>query len=445
MKQKKLIRIIIIIAVVLIVFVIIAKSLGWVGKGIIYNVNTEKPVKRTITETITANGKIQPQTEIKISSDVSGEIVELNVKEGDEVKKGDLLIKINPDIYMSSLERMKAALNSSRANYANSKARLLQVEAQFTQQELSYKRNKKLWDQKAISQADFETAQAGYDGAKANLESAKQDVKAAEYTVQSSEASLKEANENLTKTSIFAPIGGTVSKLNVELGERVVGTAQFSGTEMLRIANLNKMEVKVDVNENDIIRVKLGDTSQIEVDAYLNRKFKGIVSEIANSATTTSASTTDQVTSFEVKISILPESYKDLIPRDNPDYYPFRPGMSASLEIMTCTSKNILTVPIQSVTTRTDSIKPNRNVKHGKDTVEILPSKEIIFIYSNGMALSREVKTGIQDNNYIEILSGITLNDEIIVSPYSIISKKLKDKMKVKKVEKDQLFNKEEN
>jgi len=443
MKQKKLFRWIIIVAVVLIIFAIIAKSMGWVGNEYIYKVSTEKVSKRTITESITANGKVQPETEVKISSDVSGQIVELLVKEGDEVKKGDLLLKINPDIYISSLDRMKAALNTSKANLANVQARLLQVKATFEQQKQSYNRNKKLWEQKAISQADYETALSGYEVAKANVESAKQDVVSAEFTVQSSEASLNEANDNLTKTSIFAPMSGTISKLSVELGERVVGTIQMAGTEMLRIANLNKMEVKVDVNENDIVRVKLGDTALIEVDAYLNRKFKGIVSEIANSANATTGLSTDQVTSFEVKVSILPESYKDLIPKNNPNYYPFRPGMSASLEILTFTVKNILTVPIQAVTTRSDSSKVNlKSSKSKKDTTTVL-TKEIVFVYSNGTVFEKEVKTGIQDNNYIEILSGLTLKDEVVVSPYSVISKKLRNKMKATKVEKGQLFNEE--
>ena len=445
MKQKKLIRIVIIVAAVLIVIAIVAKSLGWVGGELVYNVSVEKPQKRTITETITANGKIQPQTEVKISPEVSGEIVELNVKEGQEIKKGQLLVRINPEIYISSLDRMKAALNASKANLANSKARLAQVEAQYTQQDLSYKRNKKLWDQKAISQADFETAQSGFDIAKANLESAKQDVAAAEFNVKSGEASLNEANENLTKTSIIAPMDGTVSKLNVELGERVLGTAQFNGTELLRIANLNRMEVKVDVNENDIVRVKLGDTALIEVDAYLNRKFKGLVSEIANSASTTSTTSADQVTSFEVKISILPESYKDLIPKNNPNYYPFRPGMSASLDIMTNTSKAVLTIPIQAVTTRTDSVLTLKDKKIGKDSLSSNQSKEIVFIYSNGISVPRDVKTGIQDNNYIEIKLGLSVNDEVIVAPYSVVSKKLKDKVKVKKAAKDKLFNAEDH
>lgn len=447
MKQKKIIRIVVIVAVVLIIFAVLAKNMGWIGDSVVFKVSTEKPANRTITETITANGKIQPQTEVKISSDVSGEIVELNVKEGDEVKKGDLLLKINPDIYISALDRMKAALNSAKANLANSKARCSQVQAQFNQQDLSYKRSKKLWEQKAISQADYEAAQSSYDVAKANLESAKQDVVSTEYSVQSGEASLNEANENLTKTSIFAPISGTVSKLSVELGERVVGTMQFSGTELLRIANLNKMEVKVDVNENDIVRVKLGDTALIEVDAYLNRKFKGLVSEIANSATTTSGLSTDQVTSFEVKISILQDSYKDLIPKDKPNYYPFRPGMSASLEIMTSTVRNVLTIPIQAVTTRTDTLKEkkDKNLKSSKDTTHIIPAREIVFVYSNGEVTGKEVRTGIQDNNYIQILSGLSLNDEVVVAPYSVISKKLQDKTKVSKVDKNHLFNNEEH
>jgi HlyD family secretion protein len=443
MKPKKLLRYLIIAVVLLIILAVVGKRAGWFGKNTVYRVSTEKPLPRTIIETITANGKVQPETEVKLSPDVSGEIVELNIIDGQEVKKGDLLLKIKPDIYISTLERMEASVNTAKANLSNAEAQLEQVKAQFTQTEASYTRNKKLYDQGAISQSEYETAVSAYEMGKANVDAAKQSVKSAEFTVKSAEASLQEANENLTKTSIYAPMDGTISKLNVENGERVVGTVQMAGTELLRIANLNVMEVLVQVNENDIVRVKLGDTALIEVDAYIGQKFKGMVTEIANSANTTGV-TTDQVTSFDVKIRILPESYQQLLTKDKPNRYPFRPGMSATVDIQTHTCKNTLSVPIQAVTARIDSSKfKNKQLKKEKTTEEPVQEEkieEMVFVFSEGKVYMKKVKTGIQDNNYIQIISGIEINDEVVVAPYTAISKKLKDKMDVTKVDKDQLF-----
>ena len=418
--MKKSVKYLLVVTVILIIIAIIGKRKGWFGKEIIIKVSTEKVTKRNIIETITANGTIQPETEVKISPDVSGEIVELKIKEGDLVKKGDLLLKIKPDIYISSLERAKASLNSA-------KSQLAQAQAQFIDKENTYKRNKVLFKKKAISLAEFETAESAYKVAKANVD-------AANFAIKSSEASVNEANENLNKTTIYAPMSGTISKLNVEIGERVVGTIQMAGTEMLRIADLSKMEVVVDVNENDIIRVHMGDTAIVEVDAYLDHKFKGIVTEIANSANTTQQGlATDQVTSFNVKIRLLQSSYKDLIPKDNPSYSPFRPGMSASVDIQTNKVINALTIPISAVTVKTDSTvtetEQNKN--------------EIVFVLINNQAKTKKVKTGIQDNEYIEIKSGLKLNDEVISAPYDAISKFLKDGTRVKKVNKNQLFSQE--
>ena len=448
---KKSFKYLIIATVILIIIAIIGKRLGWFGNENEFEINTEKATKRTIVEIITANGKIQPETEVKISSDVSGEIVELNVKEGDEVIKGDLLLKIKPDTYISGIERMEASLNSSKANFANSKARLAQVEAQFTQTELTFNRNKKLFEQGAISQSYFDNANSAYEMGKADVEAAKQTVVAADYSIKSAEASLKEANENLIKTSIYAPMSGTISKLSVEFGERVVGTMQMTGTELLRIANLNIMEVKVDVNENDIVHVKFNDTATIEIDAYTDQKFKGMVTSIANSSSSTSTSivSTDQVTNYEVKIRILPESYQNLIPKNNPKYYPFRPGMSATVDIQTKIERAVLSIPIQSVTTRIDSTKNKINKMLKKANEEQIEKKEdseykeyIFKFESNTNTVSMiKVKTGIQDNNYIQIISGVNENDEVVSAPYSVISKKLKDKSKVKKVPPEELFS----
>jgi len=351
-------------------------------------VETEKVERRTITETVSASGKIQPEVEVKISPDVSGEIVALLVKEGDRVEKGDLLIKIKPDIYKSILERSKASLNTAKANLAKSKAQLTESEAKFN-------RNKHLYNEGAISLSEFEQIEATYKVAALNVESS-------QYAVSSAEASLNEAEENLDKTSIYAPVAGTISLLNVELGERVVGTGQMSGTELLRLADLSAMEVAVEVNENDIVRVNLNDTSIIEVDAFLGDEFKGIVTEIANSANVSGVSA-DQVTNFEVKIRIL----------DNTN---FRPGMTASVEVQTKLVKDVISVPIQAVTTRKDTAAASDNKK-----------VECVFKYEDNKARFIIVKTGIQNDKFIQVLQGLSDRDVVIKSPYSLVSKTLKD------------------
>ena len=416
MKNNKILKILIPIVVILILFAVIGKKAGWFGKALTVKVAAENAEKRTIVETITANGKIQPEKEVKISPDVSGEIVELTVKEGYHVEKGQLLLRIKPDNYISQRDRSLAEISSAQARRA-------QAEAQFTQAELSFKRSKQLYDEQTISKSDFEQAQATYTVANATVDAAK-------FAITSAEASLKDSNENLTKTSIYAPMTGTVSMLLVELGERVAGTNLMAGTELLRVADLSRMEAQVQVNENDIPRVKLGDTALIEVDAYLDQKFKGIVTEIANSAKTTGVSA-DQVTNFDVKILVLPQSYQKLV--DAGDKNPFRPGMSATVDIRTQSKPDILTVPIQSVTTRTDTTKISGTPSE-KDI------RTIIFITDGKYALAKDVKTGIQDNSYIEILSGIALNDRVISSPFSAISKKLSDSTQVEVVKKEVLF-----
>ncbi|MRR18858.1 efflux RND transporter periplasmic adaptor subunit [bacterium] len=415
--DNKILKILLPAVILLIIVAVIGKKKGWFGKEATVKVAIEKVAVNPITEAVTANGKIQPETEVKISPDVSGEIVELHVKEGDFVQKGVLLFKIKPEIYISSRDRAAATLNST-------KSRLAQVEAQLIQAELAYNRSKKLYDENTISQSEFEQAESQYKVAKAEKESA-------EFSVKSSEASLKEANENLVKTTVYSPMTGTISRLAVELGERVIGANMMTGTEVLRVADLNRMEVVVDVNENDIIRVKPGDTATVEVDAYLDRDFMGVVTEIANSANTLGTTTADQVTNFEVRILILRESYEDLITEKNPS--PFRPGMSASVDIFTNRKVNTLTVPIQAVTTRTDTTL----------TVDDA-SKEIrtlVFVSDGTYALARDVKTGIQDNVNIEILSGLTEGEEVIVQPFSAISKKLADSTLIEVVDKEVLFN----
>ena len=436
MKSKKILTYAVIVAVVFIILAIVGKKVGWFGKEEVVKVAIEKAETRRIIETTTANGKVQPETEVKLSPEVSGEIVELNVIEGDHVQKGKLLVKIKPDTYVSGRDRAAAALNSA-------KSRLAQAEAQFIQSELSYNRNKTLWEQKAISESEYENALASYKVALAELESAK-------YSIKSAEASLNEAQEELIKTNIYAPMTGTVSMLNVELGERVVGTSLMTGTELMRIADLNRMEVKVEVNENDIVRVSMNDTAIIEVDAFLGEKFKGIVTEIANSANTTGLAT-DQVTNFDVKVFLLESSYKHLFEQGYIN--PFRPGMSANVDIQTDTKDSVLTVPIQAVTTRPDSAMAAKaeSKKEEELTQETTDedsessesdegTREVVFIVKDGKAVLREVKTGIQDNTYIEILEGIESGDEIITSPYAAITKKLEDGDPVEIVKKEDLF-----
>lgn len=437
-------NIIIISIIVFIAAGIVAKKAGWIGKSTKLEVAVEKVQKRTIIETVSTNGKIQPEIEVKISADVSGEIVELHVKEGQKVSKGEHLLTINPDLIKAAADRVAAALSQTKANLANSKARQLQVEASFTNIELTFNRTKKLYDKKAVSDAEFDNANAQYLGAKADLEAAKQTVIASEFSVKSAEASLKEANDNLSRTRIYAPSDGTVSKMNVELGERVVGTAQMTGTELLRIANLNEMEVNVQVNENDIVRISLNDTAIVEVEAYKKRQFKGLITSIARSSTTSALSqaSSDQVVNFEVKIRILRESYQDLVNPETPNISPFFPGMTATVDIRTNVVKNILSIPIMSVTTRSakDVAKKDApKMENDMEVIEMEELKELVFVYQDGKVKQVEVVTGIQDKDYIQILKGLTANQEVVSAPYSAISKALKNDMEVEKTDLEKL------
>lgn len=436
MNTKKLLRYLIIALLILIVFAVIGKKAGWFGKEITYDIATDMVRRRDITEYITANGKIQPETEVKINPEISGEIVELYIEDGDKVKEGQLLLRIKPDLYVSARDRTSAAVDAAKANLANARAQLAQVNAQYDQAQLSYERNKKLWEEGAISEADWESALSAYKIAQANVESAKQGVAGAEFSIKSAVASLNEANEKLTKTSIYAPMSGTISALYVEKGQRVAGTELMTGTDLLNIADLNEMELLVEVNENDIVRVEEGDTAIIEVDAYLDREFKGVVTQIANSAKTTGMST-DQVTNFDVKILMLKESYQDLLDKGNSK--PFLPGMSASADIMTERKSGVLSLPIQAVTTRLDTLDTadSADVKQTTDK-----PKEIVYLYDNGKAVENEVKSGIQDNNFIEIMDGLKDSIEVIVAPYDVISKKLEDGTLVNKVREEDLYRK---
>jgi HlyD family secretion protein len=445
MNRNKVLKYLGGVLVVLVVFVLVGRKAGWIGHDEGIKVTVEPAEVRTIVEIVTSSGKVQPVIEVKISPDVSGEIVQLRVKEGDFVKKGELLVTINPEIYESALARVEAALNTSRANLANARARKAQAEAQFLNATASFDRSKILFDQEAISESEFDTARAQFLVAQAEVEAANQSVIGAEFQVKSSEAALREARESLTKTNIFSPMDGTISRLDVELGERVVGTSQFAGTEIMRIANLNEMEVLVEVNENDIIRVNERDTAIIQIEAYLNQEFKGIVTSIANSART-QALTVDQVTNFEVKIKILPESYAHLIREDQPHLSPFRPGMSATVDIQTQRASNVLSVPIQAVTTRDDPSEKNdtldnsaiqeASARAGRRSVPF----EYVFVVKEGKVVLTEVVSGIQDSNYIEIKEGLDDGNEVVTGPFRAVSRTLKDGDVINRVSREELF-----
>ncbi|MCC9042674.1 efflux RND transporter periplasmic adaptor subunit [Myroides sp. M-43] len=369
----------------------------------------------SIIETVSGTGKIQPEIEIKISSEVSGEIINLPIKEGQVVHKGDLLVVINPDLYTSAMNRMDAML-------ATSKAGLSQAEAQLKETKSNYDRNSKLYDKGVISRSEWDQVVRAYEVAKAAQTSAY-------YSVESSKAALAESKGNLLRTTIYSPAYGTISKVNVELGERVLGTQQMAGTEILRVSNLSSMEVEVDINENDIVKVKLGDDTRISVDAFLKKEFKGVVTSISNSASNTTLSA-DQVTTFKVKIKILQESYEDLLDKNIENYSPFRPGMTAAVDIITNTKKDILAIPISAVVMKvpSDTIKNKEEEKSIADK-EIM--KEAVFINDNGVAKLKFIKTGIQDETNIQIIEGLKKGEVIVTGPYSIVSKTLQHGAKI--------------
>ena len=386
---------------------IVAKKNGALGGSKATEVTVEKVGLKTIVESVSASGKIQPEVEVKISPEVSGEIIELVVKEGDSVQEGQLLVRINPDLYEAAVSRTAAAVNSSRAA-------LNQAHAQFEESKKNYSRQQGLYEKGAISSAEFDAAQRAYDVARLQVE-------AAGFQLKSAEASRKEAQDNLQRTTIYAPADGTISSLKVEKGERVVGTATMAGTELLRLANLNQMEVLVDVNENDIIKVALGDTAIVEVDAYVGRKFKGIVTEVANSAKTAAGGSLDQVTNFEVKVRILKTSYDDLLKKGAT---PFRPGMTAAVEIQTERQANVVAVPIEAVTTRKDTTGKRSYRKQVAEDEDAEPL-EVVFLERDGKAVLQVVTTGIQDDRNIQVLMGLDTGMTIITGPYTKVSREL--------------------
>jgi HlyD family secretion protein len=445
-KSNKIVYYLIGGLVVIILLLVVGKSQGWIGKTKDIEVDLAKAKKVTIVEKVSASGTVQPVVEVKLAPEVSGEIIVLNVEDGDAVETGKLLVKIRPDQQQSQLDRAEATLNQQRANVKSSEAALSRAEATFIRAEQEFKRQEKLWNEKVISESDWQLAQQNNKIAQNDFASAKQSLEAAKYIVNSTEASVKEARENVRRTSVVAPLTGVVSKLNVKQGERVVGTAQMQGTEMLRIADLGKMEVRVNVNENDIVRVHYGDSVNIDVDAYSNtgKEFKGLVTNIANTAKDKLSA--DAITEFEVRILILEASYLDLIKQGN--RFPFRPGMTASVDIVTTRKANILSVPLAAVTTREPEDNKNQNNSGGggddrhkvvneKDKkAEKKEPKTVVFINDKGTAKMIEVKTGISDYENIEILTGVGDSTEVVTGPFLVVSKRLKEGDKIRKAEK---------
>ncbi|RZJ73988.1 efflux RND transporter periplasmic adaptor subunit [Flavobacterium sp.] len=414
---------------VLIVAMIALSKSGAIGnKDEGTEVETAKVEEMTIVETVSATGKVQPEIEVKIAPLVSGEIIELPIKEGQIVKKGQLLAKINPDVYTSGFNR-------TVSNLSGTKAGLSQADAQFAEAKANYDRNKTLFDKGIISKADWDKAISSFAVAKANKQSAY-------YNVQSAEATVSEAKDNLGRTNIYSPADGTISALNVELGERVLGTQQMAGTELLRVANLNNMEVEVDVNENDIVKISVGDSANVEVDAYLKKEFKGVVTSISNSASTTT--TADQVTNFKVKVRIVKESYQDLIDGKPSNYSPFRPGMTATVDIITKKRVGVTGVPISAVVVKTDTTAKKTFKVEDKNSEEALKKAktekkfECVFVKNGDKAQIRVIKTGIQDDANIEVTSGLKKGDVVIVGPYNVVTKELASGDKVKSGEKSE-------
>ena len=446
MKNNRLLFILLGLVVVLIAGYTVAKKQGWIGTATGVEVLVAKAGPMNIVEKVSASGKVQPETEVKISPDVSGEIIELYVQEGDSVRKGQLLLRIRPDNYQAQVNVQSAQVGTQRANVGQAQARLQQLMASAKQTELTYRRNASLYKQKVISQADYEASQAAYNASQEEINSARQQIRATQSTVSAASASLEEARKNLNKTTIYAPVSGTVSKLNVKKGERVVGTTQMAGTEIMRIANLNNMEVRVNVNENDVNNVNLGDSVEVEVDAYSskNEKFRGQVTNIANTAK--DALTAEAVTEFEVRIRLLPESYKHLLRTvRGKTIVPFRPGMTASVDIITDRKAGVLSVPLAAVTTRSDSaaaksddkggVRPSR----GSGTATAIDAaktpkaeiQEVVFVVKEGKAVMTPVKTGISDFQNIEILSGVSAGSQVVSGPFRAVAKTLKDGVRI--------------
>lgn len=455
--MSKTLKWIIFSLIAVIILLIVLKKTGAIGKEEGVKVSTEKATKRTIIETVNASGKVYPVVEVKMSPDISGEIVELNVIEGDSVKKGQILARIYGDIYATQRDQAAAVVSQQQAQVANSSASIGASKAQLDQARKTYDMQKELYDEKVISKSEFIAADAALQSAQATYNAALQGIRGGQAGVQSARAALAKANKDISRATLVSPMDGVVSLLNVKKGERVVGSSMMAGTEMMRIADLNEIEVRVDVGENDIPKVHLGDSATVDIDAYYNRKFKGVVTQISSSNTgaaqQSALNTSTEVTNYKVYIRLLPESYKDLMDPAKPKAFPFRPGMSASADIKTKTHENRLAVPINAVTTRdkndtlnnkkvnndkTQSSDANAdaNVSSNSDDLE-----EVVFVLlKNSKVKKVKIRTDIQDINYIEVLSGLKEGDEVVTGPYNVVSKTLKDSLLVKVVPKNELF-----
>lgn len=460
--MSKTVKWILIVLGILIAVLIVGKLIAGSGdEGV--KVSTEKATKRTIIETVNASGKVYPEVEVKITPDISGQITELDVKEGDSVKKGQMLARIYADIYATQRDQAAAAVNQQQAMTANSQSQLDALKATMDQAQRTYERQKQLLQDNVISKAEFEQAESAYLSAKANYNAAVEAIRGNQAGVSSAQANLAKANKDLSRTTLTAPMDGIISSLSVKDGERVAGNSFALGTEMMRVADMSVMEVRVDVGENDIVKVILGDSADVEVDAYNNRKFKGIVTQIAAStvsSSTSAATSSNDVTNYEVRIRLDPNSYKDLADPKNPRKFIFRPGMNASADIKTKRHDDVLSVPINSVAARVKGSdksvedqkkensknKPNQNDQDNANNASTVNSdqlEEVVFVLQkDGKVKKTIVTTGIQDINYIEILSGLNEGDEVVTGPYNAVSKTLKDGNKVKVVPKDKLFEK---
>ncbi|MGZ3844930.1 MAG: efflux RND transporter periplasmic adaptor subunit [Flavisolibacter sp.] len=450
--MNKSLKWILIVVGLLAVLFVGAKMLGKSSKSGT-KVTAEKAQKRTIIETVNASGKVYPEVEVKISPDISGEITELDVQEGDSVRKGQVLARIYADIYSSQRDEAAARVTQSQATVANSEASLTALKAQLDQAKVNYDRNKDLFDQKVISKSEFEQYETQYRTAQSQYNAAQQNIRSLKAATQSTQTSLVAANKNLSRTTLVSPMNGVISSLSVKKGERVSGNSFTLGTEMMRVAEMDVMEVRVDVGENDIVKVNIGDSADIEVDAYNNRKFKGVVTQIASSTKTTVSSSGD-VTNYEVRIRIDPASYTDLLGPTKPNRFPFRPGMNASADIKTQKKDNVVSVPIAAVAarvkgsdksiadqkkekekTQTDA---NQDVNVAGDDIE-----EVVFVIkTDGTVEKRTVTTGVQDINYIEIRSGLKEGEQIVTAPFDAVNKTMKSGDKVVVVAKDKLFQK---
>ena len=446
--KKKLIWIVVALVAAVIVLVMLKKN-GVIGKEEGIKVTAEKAELRTIIETVNASGKVYPEIEVKVSPDVSGEIVELNVNEGDSVIKGQVLARIYADIYMSQRDQVMAGVNQTKAQLANSQASITGLKAQVDNLKVIYDRQKKLLADKVISRSEFEQAEQNFLTSQANYNAAREGLKSSEASIQSSLAQLQRADKDISRTVITAPMSGIISLMNVKKGERVAGNSFNIGTEMMRVADMRSIEVRVDVGENDIPKVKLGDTAVVEVDAYSNRKFKGLVYKIANpSGNSLTGGASTEVTSYKVHIRLLPASYVDLT--KSTKGFPFRPGMNASADIQTKTRSNVLSVPLNAVTPRDKNASAmqaskDKAASDGTNTEKKSAQDDdidlVVFLLQSDQRVKQvKVKTAVQDLNYIEVLGGIKAGDQVITGPYSTVSKTLKDSTLVKVVPKEQLF-----